>query len=120
MLMTQETINTILTNLFALLRLGAVFGALFLAYEVVGKLEWRRQGVGSAVWAKLGLTMALALLIFSWLNLILGDLGTALQPDGFRFNPTDYVRNLVELLLILATLAFIYRRFRGPGVSGEE
>ena len=118
--MTQETINAILTNLFAVLRLGAVFGALVLAYDVVGKLEWCRQGVGSAIWAKLGLTMGLALLIFSWLSLILGDLGTALQVEVFRIDPTGYVRNVVELLLILATLAFIYRRFRGPGVGGEE
>lgn len=118
--MTQETINTILNNVFAVLRLGAVFVALFLAYDVVGKLEWRRQAMASAIWAKLGLTMGLALLIFSWLSLILGDLAMALQTEGFRLDPTNYVRNLVELLLILVTLAFIYRRFRGPGVSGEE
>lgn len=118
--MTQETINAILTNLFAVLRLGAVFGALVLAYDVVGKLEWRRQGVGSAIWAKLGLTMGLALLIFSWLSLILSDLFTALQTEGFGLDPTNYVRNLVELLLILATLAFMYRRFRSQGMSGEE
>lgn len=118
--MTQETINTILNNLYAALRLGAVFVALLLAYDVVRKLEWRKQAMASAIWAKLGLTMGLALLILSWLSLILGDLFTALQTEGFRLNPTDYVRSLVEFILILLTLAFIYRRFRGPGVSGEE
>jgi len=37
---TQEMINPVLTNLFALLHQGAVFAALLLAYEVVGRLEW--------------------------------------------------------------------------------
>lgn len=64
--------------------------------------------------------MGLASVIYAWRNLILADLFTALQLEGFRFDPANHIGNLVELLLMLTTLAFMCRRLSSCRPRADE